>query len=141
MTWMEKFLECVFCAQYDNVIIWKSDIPACEGCGRSMRLEKKDDTGMIRIIVPKLIYNNDRLALVERITPLSTKKLQNVRRASTYLEQGIDIFYEAFLENESKLYVVGERLSENPVYIKQDESWDMPTWVIDDGDELVDLPY
>jgi len=96
---------------------------------------------MIRIIVPKLIYNNDRLALVERITPLSTKKLQNVRRASTYLEQGIDIFYEAFLENESKLYVVGERLSENPVYIKQDESWDMPTWVIDDGDELVDLPY
>ena len=98
---------------------------------------------MIRILIPRHTYHEARIKLVERMTSLQVRNFTNVKRAYYFLEQANELFYEGFLENEDKLYVVGERLTDKPIYVKQEESWDETTltWVIEDAEDLQGIPY
>ena len=98
---------------------------------------------MIRILLPEHLYSQIRLKLVGRTTKLETKQLVGVQRAYPYLEFKTSFFHEGFLENEDRLDLICEMLSDRPLLVAQSNEVfaDMKTVLIEDADEIQEEAY
>ncbi len=93
---------------------------------------------MIRILIPRFVYNDKRIQLLERMTGLSFKNHEKIQRAVTMSYREKELFLEGYLENETKLHIAAMRLTDDPIFMKQEQITDMPTWLIEDAK---DIPY
>ena len=98
---------------------------------------------MVRILIPKHVYNEHRIKLVERMSDLQSRSYRNEPGLiSTFRMLGLTdwSFLEGYLANEDRLHTAAGRLSDNYrlISIEMDE---IPTWIIDDGDDPVTVPY
>lgn len=92
---------------------------------------------MIRVLIPQYTYTDARLKLVERMSHLSFRSYSGIRRRLQSSEKPKEMFHEGVFESEAKLPIVAMRLTDNPLLIHQTHIIDMPTWLIEDKDEVV----
>lgn len=90
---------------------------------------------MIRVLIPRYVYNDERIKLVEKICPLTLKQRDVVRAYSILFQSHPTWVFEGLLENKDKIHAIAKRLTDDPEIVMQSDV-DMQTYLIDDN-ELV----
>lgn len=88
----------------------------------------------IRVVFIRLMFNDERIALVEKFMTLRKNHRRRIIRANRNLERPDHDYavYEGFLESKDKLRAVGIRLAEQPIVVPQGDT-DFQTYLIDEA--------
>jgi hypothetical protein len=89
---------------------------------------------MIRILVPFKFYNEKRIDLVTKKTPLKLNTFSNVKRAYNSLEKNEDLFLEGFVETLKEANWIGDKLTDTLCLLKQN-FLDMETYCVDEYED------
>lgn len=89
---------------------------------------------MVRILLPRFVYADMRLTVLDRMCKLKLKTFVRVKRKDPELECDKDMFLEGFLANETLLSRASEKITDKPLFVRQEQFTDHQTWLIEDMD-------
>lgn len=91
---------------------------------------------MIRVLIPRCLFSDARLNLLERTTfkgeRLQIKKFKGAKRFDIK-NNGDDMFLEALVAGREKFKYIAEKLTDSPIWMQQSQFGDMETWLIDEN--------